>query len=177
MASRARLNRVQSPLAPSASNDLVRLADVPSDVTVWKTSVQSKTNNTLIDVTELLVPVAASSKYAFMSWIQFDGISAADIRFAFTVPSGATLNWSIEGHPSGVASPFTQSIHAVTTTSGGFVSLACNGTGVPMSCRPGGSVLTGGTAGNLQLQFCQVATNATASRVYDLSWLRVWKVP
>lgn len=144
---------------------------------VVKTAIESvASSTTLQNDDELFLPLAANAKYKFNSWIESDGSTAADIKMAFTVPAGAVINWTSWGAPSGVGTPWTTHSHAVISASGTSFSYAVAGAGTPLVCRPAGFLTTSGTSGNLQLQWAQVISNATASRVYDFSYLEATRV-
>lgn len=173
MSSRAALSRIQSPLAPSAATDVVRLSD--KDVTTWKTSTQSFTSTTtLANVTDLLFALEANTKYAFDGFIIYDGSTASDIKVAFTVPSGATVNYSAFAPATGVSPTSMNAFGA--NASDGPLGIATNGANNLMGMNPKGYVATSATTGNLQFRGAQQASSATASRIWVGSWLRLTKL-
>lgn len=169
MTSRTSLNRVQSPLIPSAANDLVRKADI--EAYVRKTATESVTSSTTLQNDDhLLLALLANTKYAFEGFFIYDGTIASDIQIAFTVPASSTVNYSAFAPATGV-SPTSYSAYGIST-SGGALGLACNGASNLMGMQPKGYVATSGTAGNLQLQWAQFSSGATASRIFANSWLK-----
>ena len=167
------LSRIQSPLAPSAASDVVRLADV--EVLVWKTTTQSFTSTTtLANVTDLVFSLAANTKYAFDGFIIYDGSTASDIKVAFTVPTGATVNYSAFAPATGVSATSMNAFGA--NASDGALGIAVNGANNLMGMNPKGYVATSGTAGSLQFRGAQQASGGTASRIFVGSWLRLSKL-
>lgn len=143
---------------------------------VWaiKTSTESVTSSTTLqNDDQLVVPMLANYKYAFEAYLIYDGSTAGDLKAAFTVPSGATLNWTNFAPNSGGTLVDYNAV--VQTSSGATRNIACNGATV-MSCQPKGYVGMGSTAGNLQLQWAQVASNATATRIFLGSWIRLTRI-
>lgn len=140
---------------------------------VVKSVLQSKTNNTLANDNELLLPLVANATYLFEGYLIYDGIAAADFKIAFTGPSGATGVYAAFGPQSGVS---LTSMNSNAANLGGALNLANNAVNSAMCARPSGYITTTAATGNLQLQFAQVATNATATRVFVGSWLKVYRV-
>lgn len=160
-------------MAPRAGH-IATVADFSTVATVLKTITESvASSTTLQNDDELVLAVAANSKYALEGYFLYDGSTAADLKVAFTVPTGATINWSPFAPTSGVGT--TDYNVTVITTSGGTRGVACNGATV-MSMQPKGYISVGATAGNLQLQFAQVASNATATRILAGSWMMLTRL-
>lgn len=140
---------------------------------VVKTAVQSKTNNTLANDTELLIPLVANATYLFEAYLIYDGIAAADFKIAFTGPASSTGVYAAFGPQSGVS---LTSMNSNAANLGGALNLANNAVNSAMCARPSGYIATAASTGNLQLQWAQVATNATATRVFVGSWLKATRV-
>jgi hypothetical protein len=138
-----------------------------------KTAVTSKTNNTLANDSELLLPLVASAKYQFEAYLIYDGIAAADFKIAFTGPASSTGVYAAFGPQSGVS---LTSMNSTAANLGGALNLANNAVNSAMCARPSGYITTAASTGNLQLQWAQVATNATATRVFDGSWLKATRI-
>jgi hypothetical protein len=140
-----------------------------------KTTAETVTSSTTLqNDDELFCVLAANAKYAFDAFIEYDGPTAADIKFAFTVPSGAVINWVPAGARGGTSTTSFRS--EVVGTSGTAAQIACVASGTPQGAISHGFLTTGSTSGNQQFQFAQFASNATAVKVYDFSWLRVFRV-
>jgi hypothetical protein len=142
---------------------------------VLKTSTESVTSSiTLQNDDQLALPMSANAKYSFDAYIIYDGSASFDLRAGFTVPSGAAITWSAFGPQSGVG---VTSLNAnAVVTSGGALGLACGGAGTSLGAGPRGYVSTAGTSGNLQFQFAQMVSGATATRVFLGSWLRLTRI-
>jgi hypothetical protein len=138
-----------------------------------KTALQSKTNNTLANDTELLLPLVANAKYQFEAYLIYDGISAADFKIAFTGPASSAGVYAAFGPQSGVS---LTSMNSTAANLSGALNLANNAVNSAMCARPSGYITTAASTGNLQLQWAQVATNATATRVFDGSWLKATRI-
>lgn len=142
---------------------------------VLKTSTESVTSSTTLqNDDQLALPVSANSKYTIEGLIIYDGASAGDFKVAFTTPSGATINWTAGGPQSGIG--VTSYNANVATSSGAALALACNGAGNSMGANPKGYLSVSSTSGNLQLQWAQQASSATATRVFLGSWLRLTRI-
>ena len=128
----------------------------PRLFTAEKAADQSVTNSTtLVDVTGLDVPIAIGQD-TFIQWnILCDADAAADLKFAVTIPTGASRWW---GHH----------LDAVTATSG-TDAYPANGVGTILKCIIWCYVKGGTAAGDATLQFAQNAAHASAAtiRIYS----------
>lgn len=113
-------------------------------------SDQTSTSTTFADITGLSLPVAANSKYRLTAILQTESLTPAvgGLKVRVAGPAGATFN----GHISGNS---TTSAAVLTTGVTGFLQTvsAINryvGTGFAQVL---GYVITGATAGVIQLQF------------------------
>lgn len=139
-----------------------------------KTAVQSKASTTtLANDNELLVPLVANATYQFEAYLIYDGTSAADFKIAFTGPASSTGVYAAFGPQSGVS---LTSMNSTAANLGGALNLANNAVNSAMCARPSGYIKTAASTGNLQLQWAQVASNATATRVFDGSWLKATRI-
>jgi hypothetical protein len=130
---------------------------------------QSVTSSTaLVNATSLSASVAANSTYI----VEVQGIFTADtvggIKLGWaTLPAGASLIWSIPASTgSGTGSVFDGT--ATDTWAGSGAT--------QRSFWYRGTLVTAGTAGTLQLQFAQAASNATATILKTGSWLKLERV-
>jgi len=137
-------------------------------------SDQFLSNSTVLrDDAQLFIPLVASKIYHFDAIIGFSGPSAADVKFAFTVPAGATLRWAVSGSINiGVSDTIVPG--SIITTSGGAISMGINPTG--RSVRLEGVVINGSTEGNLQLQWAQNVADPGGITIFKQSMLRIWRV-
>lgn len=67
-------------------------------VTIRKTSDETVNNSTTLQNDDaLLLAMAANETWFFTVYITNNTSTTANIKFAFTVPTGATLNWGCGG--------------------------------------------------------------------------------
>jgi hypothetical protein len=144
-------------------------------VTVTKTVNQSVTSSTtLVNDLELTLPVVANGTYLLDGFIDYDGQfgpGTGDIKFDWSLPSGATLRWG----PLGNASNDTSQKYASNTNlTGNVLTAGTYGTGgAHNAATPRGYVTVSSTAGNIQLMWAQNVSSATATSVYAGSWIRL----
>lgn len=127
------------------------------------------------DVTTLLAPMPTAGTFGFDAFVIYSSAVAADIKFSFTFPAGATVAWN----GLGVATTGTATgdgTFNIITVSDTPIAMGGNGVGVPMAARFEGSYIAGGTAGNLQMRAAQNTSDATQSVVLAQSRLRVWRM-
>jgi hypothetical protein len=120
---------------------------------------------------DLVVSVVASATYLVQWHLRTDGATgAADLKYAFTGPAGATMVWSSLGLDVGAATnvaPISQDVLTLTTT----INHGTIGVGTVAHVRGSGILVVSTTAGSLQTQWAQATANATATRVLANSWL------
>src|SRR6185436_13868361 len=110
----------------------------------------------------LAVSIAANDVWEFEAFILCTSTSSSpDIKYTFTVPSGATIRWTDNNQPFGSTSITEMGL---ATASGTVRTMAING-GTSYLIRVRGVVANGSTAGNLQFQWSQDSSNATATQV------------
>lgn len=151
-----------------------------SDVNSWfvplaavKTADQSVTSSTtLVNDTQLLVAVAASATYRLDALIYYTGgtTGSSDLKLGWTVPAGTTIT----GGADSVANPLA--VAQVFMTQSSVLFSATNGAGNPFPISLWGTVVTSGTAGNLQLQWAQNTSSATSTIVKTASLLTLLRV-
>lgn len=132
------------------------------------------TGTTLQNDDDLFAALAANETVHFDAFLRHHGPVAADIKFAFTVPSGATLGWA---PASGLRLSVGDAIvlQNETSSSGTAVSF-----GVATAARMihlTGFVVNGSTPGNLQLQWAQAVADASNTTVAQESLLYIRRVP
>jgi hypothetical protein len=134
--------------------------------TIVKSANETVNNSTTLqNDDDLLFSVAANEKWSFISFIFYSSGTTPDIKFAFTVPSGATIDivigvWSTTGSLVDGTSVFTGT--------GG-------GAGVVRGFCLYGKVLVGATPGNVQLQWAQDVLEASNTIVHEGSTIIGWK--
>jgi len=144
---------------------------------VRKTADEIVNNSSALqDDNHLLLALAVNEVWAFEVDLWFDAATAADTKFAFTIPTGATIRFS---HLSDTDAGGTANNEGTTYSGSGTVcgSHAGQGVGTIRHVRLVGFVATDGTnSGNLQLQWAQNTANASDATVFANSWLKAWKL-
>ncbi len=149
-------------------------------MTIYKAATESVTNSTLINDAFLKFNLNANEKWQFEFHAYYDnnGGNIDNIRMALTGPATPTnliYNMMINDN---LANPTS----AQSSLSYGSVITGSGSPGTVGTTNPGtliikGVVENGATAGNLQLQWAQNSTNATAIRVLRGSYLKMVRLP
>lgn len=145
-----------------------------ADVNSWfvpiaaiKTADQSVTSNstTFVSDTELLVPVVATGTYQFECYLNYEGANAAgQLKWKWAVPTGTTVRYQSIFQGTGGSA-----VVQLTNIAGDTPNANTLGPGTLMAASMTGTVIIGSTAGNMQLQWCQVSSNATSTIVHPQS--------
>jgi hypothetical protein len=139
-------------------------------------------STTLQNDDHLVVPVAANATYTIDGHLQWIGNDTGDIKFAFAFPSGSTLHWGMIG-PNDTEPAFASLgtrgtgewfARVSQTTSSAFIQYSAST--AALLGRMSGLLVTGGSAGNLTLQWAQFVSNPTATTLKQGSWLRLSRV-
>ncbi len=134
----------------------------------YKSGSQSVTSNNsvLVNDTALVLPLEATATYKVELLLFYTGGTAgsSDIKWDFAVPSGATLSPIRE-----LGLNTSLGVQYLTVASGG--AFGSNGTGNKMCAEIACTLATSITAGNLQFQWCQNTSSATATTVLTGSLL------
>lgn len=140
---------------------------------IQKRSVQVVNNSTtLVNDSELFMSLDDDQTLNFELDLFVDGDAAADIKFAFTAPSGATIRWApVNGIKVDTSLNVAQ--QGVTSVSGTSVDFGTNGSGI-INIKLVGYVETNGTSGNLQFQFAQNAAVVADTRIRPESIMKAW---
>lgn len=154
-----------------ATNEQALAADIVDLVymEVKQADETENNNDVLQNDDDLFFPVGTNEYWAFELFLAYSSHVAQDIKFAIVVPAGAVLNFQSYGFAGGLA--FYQ-----VTSSGTSFQLDGNGVGSIWMCKIIGLVYTGGTAGNVQLQWAQGAAAANNTVVHKGSWLKAHKL-
>ena len=139
---------------------------------IYKSSAQSVNNTTtLANDSELKYPLDANETVSFRAAIRFSGDASADIKVAFTGPSGVNIRWSVSG------STTINTADAVTVvgekTESGTYSLGTSATVRWIEFV--GRINNGATAGDLQFQFAQSTAVVANTTVQDGSWIQIMR--
>ena len=126
----------------------------------------------------LVTALPAAGRFHFDLTLFYDSSTTADIKVAFTIPAGATIRWGGNGPSVAVAAGVGTGQYGTVIASGGSLPFGGSGVGTAntMMAIARGTVVMGGTAGNLQTQYAQQALDATNTVVREHSRLQVWKV-
>jgi hypothetical protein len=124
--------------------------------TTWLFAYKASTetvasSTTLQNDDDIVIAVAANSVYHFELDMTWFADASPDIKYGWSVPSGATMQWS-NGSAVGGATTLTEA--SVKTENGGT-----------KLTRIRGEITTVGTAGNLQFQWAQNSSHATGTQV------------
>lgn len=131
-------------------------------------------NTTLQNLASLLVAVPGTTGaiFGFRGKVFYDSATAADIKFAFTIPAGATFQWGLLSTATNGTSPTFTS----TTVSGTALAAVGLGVGTLSIATFEGEITMGATAGNLQMQAAQNTSDATQSTVGTRSSIEAWRI-
>lgn len=130
---------------------------------VRKSTDESVTSSTTLqNDNHLFLPVVANATYDLFLMCIFSGDTAGDIKFAWSVPSGTVLRWVDQTGTSGIA------------TDTDFYSAPGGSTQVGFQIWA--TVVTSSTAGNVQFQWAQNASSATATIVRTNSHLKMTRI-
>lgn len=136
-----------------------------------RTADQSVTSSTaLVDDNTLAAAVAANATYHVEAVLIFVGGTqgSSDLKIAWTAPAGVTMNWVAAGKNTGGTNTWTDA----QTTPGATVALGTSGATVRMA-KIEGTLVTGATAGTLQLQWAQNTSSGTATTMKTGSVLQL----
>lgn len=131
-------------------------------------------STTLQDDDQLQIAVAANTSYWMRLFVMYTGLAVADLKVSFAGPAGATLRWVSDGI-GGTGAAVVDQVSRTLQGLGNSPSYGC--VDGQQMCGLGKGVLTvGGTAGTLKLQWAQLASSATATRIYAGSALILTRV-
>jgi hypothetical protein len=162
------------PTIPAGKTVTAGLLTSMLPLTVEKLADESRASSTtMTNDSELLLAVEANAVYRLIGYIIYSQNLAAGASAGITIgwsgPSGATLQWT-SGGTSGPTATTTQDVtqNSIAQTRQLPANLGTNMVGMPI-----GTLTTSSTAGNLRLQWAQVASSATATIVRAGSWLEL----
>lgn len=143
---------------------------------VRKTADETVNNSDVLqDDDELTLPVAANATYVVDCWVVYDSNTTPDIKFAFTGPASATMEWTTNALGSSAAGG-TGSTTTTRATIAGNLPCGGVGAGTRVVATIRGLLMTAGTAGSLTLQWAQNTADATETKVRANSWMRLVRV-
>lgn len=125
-----------------------------------KGSSQSVTSSTtLVNDAALVLALPANSTWKFTLDLLYQANTTANLKFGWTVPSGCTLAAGVNFADTTLVARLGQMNQSTVQPVGG------NGATTPLSALVSGTIVVSSTAGNLQLQWAQNTSNATAASV------------
>jgi hypothetical protein len=140
-----------------------------------KTADQSVTSSTtLVDATTMTLPVGASEVWQFEFDVIYSAGNTGDIKFAFTFPAAGRIDATVVWVDDGGSTVLPRNWSGTTTPTSSVNLSGFGGAGTRPFLPIQGIFTNSVTAGNLQLQFAQVVSDATSAVVYANS--TVWGV-
>lgn len=135
-----------------------------------KGATASVANTTLANDSDFAWPVTANTEYTLWMWLLYDAGTTGDLKYTFTFPSGATCQW---GHIAANTSMTMQAVAFSAPASGTPFSIGGNAAGQDLVALVMGHFAIGSTAGTIQFQWAEAASDATPSRIKQGSFARL----
>ena len=155
------------PYWQSDSGDVHSL--VRPEQVLTKLANQTRVNSTtLVDDDTLKFSIGASENWVFHIFVFWQASTAGDIKFNITVPSGAAGRWGL-GRQQNNTAFFPTYIGLDLGTEQGVLA---DSSSSPRGTIISGTVFNSTTAGDVTLQFAQLASDGTASVILSASWLQ-----
>lgn len=151
---------------------------------VRKTANESVTSSTVLQADDhLFIALEANTIYTMLCFIGYVGNDTGDIKFAWGIPAGTTMDWfaiggdSLDaGFAAGATRGETQFFASLNQTTNPTGSIDYTASTSSLAVLGIGMVRTTGTAGNLTLNWAQNTSNGTATTVAAGSWVQLTKV-
>lgn len=146
---------------------------------VTKSATQSKTSDTSAgDVTDMTIPVLAGQLYEYELNLLYQAGDVGDIAVSWTLPTTMAMQRAVVGYAAAIAAGGTTAGGAVVLRSTTAISgVTVGGTGNPNVYKESGFTTIAATVnGNMQLQYAQAVSNATATQVLLNSFLRYRRI-
>lgn len=164
-------NRVE--VYDGATNVSLHTRAVHTTTRVAVDQVLTASSVVLQNVTNMVatLPGTVGAIFAWRGHVFYDATTVADIKFAFTIPAGATMRWGIDALGAGGVNPIYTSIIG----SGTAISVGALGIGTILCATFSGEVTMAAAAGDLQMQAAQNAAEASVTTVFARSFMEVWR--
>lgn len=133
--------------------------------------VLTASSTVLQNVTNMAASLPTAGTFQFSGRIFYDATTTADMKFAFTIPAGATMRWGLNALGPGGTNP----IYTAIIGSGTATAVGALGIGSVLMALFDGEVTMGGTAGNLQLQAAQNTSDASVTTLFERTFMEVWR--
>jgi len=127
-----------------------------------KTHAQS---NTVMEDTDLILPVTVNRRYACMCTVYVDSSTVADVDYAYSAPAGAS--GIVTENPTNAGLTAAETISTRRATNG-------LGAGIISSQVFWCHFKTGATAGDIKFQFAQDTSEATDTIFKEFSTMILW---
>lgn len=134
-------------------------------LTASSTALQNVTNMAAA------LPATVGAIFAWRGHVFYDATTTADMKFAFTIPAGATMRWGLSALGPGGTNPVYTSI----TGSGTAISVGALGIGSVLWVPFSGEVTMAAAAGNLQMQAAQNTSDASVTTIFARTFMEVWR--
>lgn len=150
-----------------ATGTVALLTDIGTGTELAYKAADETVNNstTLQNDDDLVVALDANSYYAVSAFLRHNTSATADYWYSFTVPSGAT-GWRF----------FCENNDTVCRSEDMTVTLNGVGASADEAGMMTGTIFTGGSAGNLQLQWAQKTAEVSDTKILQGSWLKAEKL-
>lgn len=139
---------------------------------VRKTATESVTSSTVLqDDDELLFAGVSDAVYAVEVVCFVDGATGGDFKATIVGPAGASGTVSVQGPQSGATTFDNHTMAEQSSSLGTAPSAGTLGTGNKTRVEVKALVILAGTAGDVKLQWAQLASSGTATRLFADSYL------
>lgn len=147
---------------------------------IFKDNAETRASTTTVaDDSDLIVPVEASARYIIRFTLHAAATTTADIKTAWSAPSGAAGNKHVLGPGSTAADGNADNISARLGVHGMTTEITYSGVRNSAALQfliiEEAMVIIGGTAGNVAFRWAQATSNATGS-VVAASWAEYRRV-
>ncbi len=156
-----------------------RFRDAIGNTAVLESDVSTISNaTTYIDAAGLAVPLDAGATYIVEGYLAYVTSAAASVAITFSTPPDTVGTWHLHGleQAAGAVSGNLENIRRTFTPGTAFSIQGAAGSGTSMMCIPTGFLYTARFSGQLQAQFAQIVSTASATTIKAGSWLRATRV-
>jgi lysophospholipase L1-like esterase len=121
---------------------------------------------TLVNDTDLQIPVGANQIWKFDASLYYGGAQGGDLRLAVAIPAGATVRWAIQGYDPAITGVVGTATMRSSSTggAGGYLNAGCNDSDAVV--RLTATVHTGATPGIVAIMNSQDTSNPSTTTVY-----------
>lgn len=134
---------------------------------IYKSADETVNNSTTLQNDDhLILPVGANEVWAFTLCLLFRSGTTPDLKYAFTAPSGATVQF--------LSTIYFDSIGDGASTT--VATIPGNGTTVTVVDTATGVITASNTAGNMTLQWAQNVQNSSDTKVLAGSYIIAHKL-